>query len=232
MLKGKFKVHFGKTSIILIVVCLALIAVDLLTKQFKDNWLWVIIPRFIEIDGSIPNNPGCAFSFLNENPEIGQPILITFTFILLSIIITAFLFIPERFKFTKTSLVIIAAGAIGNLVDRLAFRSVRDFFGLNMFGNMVYCNFADFFIVIGTILIVLDLLFINDWAIFPLTKSAKAAQAERKKHEEERETVNSAVEEPEAANSAADEQVGAEEEAPINSEAAETAETSPTDDGE
>lgn len=187
MTKGKFKVHFGKKSIIFTVICLVLIAADLLTKAFKDDWLLILVRDFIEIDGSTPNNPGCAFSFLNEHPEIGQPILITFTFILLAVIITIFLLVPERFTLTKLSLSVISAGAIGNLVDRLAYKSVRDFIGLNMFGKMVYCNLADFFIVIGTILVVIDVLFINDWAVFPLTKSARKAQAERKLREEEKE---------------------------------------------
>lgn len=185
MAKRKFKVNFGKKSIILTVVFLVLVAADLLTKQFKDEWLVVIIRNFFEIDGSIPNNPGCAFSFLNQHPEVGQPILITLTFVLLAVIITIFLLVPERYTLTKISLTLISAGAVGNLVDRLALREVRDFIGLNMFGNMVYCNLADFFIVIGTILVVIDVLFINDWAVFPLTKSAREAQKERKARAEE-----------------------------------------------
>ena len=68
------------------------------------------------------------------------------------------------------------AGAIGNLIDRIAFREVRDFVGINMFGNMVSCNFADFWIVFGTIVAIVDILFLNEWALIPLTKRAKEAQ--------------------------------------------------------
>lgn len=74
----------------------------------------------------------------------------------------------------------IIAGAVGNLIDRIAYRSVRDFVELNMFGNMVACNFADFWIVIGTVIAVIDMLFINELSVFPLTKKAKEAQAKRR----------------------------------------------------
>ena len=45
-----------------------------------------------------------------------------------------------------------------------------------MFGNMVSCNFADFWIVFGTIVAIVDILFLNEWALIPLTKRAKEAQ--------------------------------------------------------
>lgn len=185
MLKKKLKPDLGLKSLIFVAVAALLVTADLLTKYFEEfyNWHAKPIKNFIEIESGI-RNPGCAFSFLNEHPEVGQPILITFTFILLAALIFAFIFLPRRFVVLKTSISIVVAGAVGNLVDRLMFRSVRDFFGLNMFGNMTYCNLADFFIVIGVVLAVLDLMFLNEWAVFPLTKSAKEAQAKRKLEEE------------------------------------------------
>ena len=187
MLKSKLKPNIGVKSIILIAVCAAFVAVDLITKYFAKlvPWDLVIIKGWIELDGTIPNNQGCAFSFLNENPQIGQPLLISLTSVMLVFLIGVFVFLPERFTLMKVATAIVIAGAIGNLVDRLAFRSVRDFIGLNMQfnGNLVYCNFADFCITVGAILAVLDLLFFDEWAVFPLTKAAKAAQAKKKEEE-------------------------------------------------
>ena len=77
----------------------------------------------------------------------------------------------------------IVSGAIGNLIDRIAYHQVRDFVGINMFGNMVYCNFADFWITFGTVLAILDIMFLNEFAIVPLTKKAKEAQAKKKEDE-------------------------------------------------
>jgi len=191
MLKKKLKPQVGKKSLILLAVAAVLVAADLVTKYLEEKFVWSakIIPGFIEISNSI-RNPGCAFSFLNEHPEVGQPVLISLTFVLLAVLIFAFIFMPERFTLLKLAITVVIAGALGNLVDRLMFRSVRDFFGLNMFGMMTYCNLADFWIVIGTALAVIDLLFLNEWAVFPLTEKAKAAQAAKKAEEDKSENGN------------------------------------------
>ena len=85
------------------------------------------------------------------------------------------------------------AGALGNLVDRLAFFEVRDWFGLNIFGRLAFCNFADFWITFGTALAILDIMFINEFALFPLTKKAKAAQAKHKENEENKEITGEEI---------------------------------------
>lgn len=175
-----------------------LIAADLLTKYYAKLQLWdvAIIPGWVELNGYVKNNGGCAFSFLDDNPQIGQPIFITLTFIMLALLIALFIFMPERFTALKISVTFIAAGAAGNVVDRLAFRSVRDFFGLNMLfnGNLVYCNLADFFVVIGAVIAVIDMLFLNEFAVIPLTKRAKAAQSAKKQEEESKTSALSRAE--------------------------------------
>lgn len=176
----KLKFNIGWKSLILIGVCVVLIIVDLLTKIFeeKDSWNFAVIPNFIEVvSGS--RNPGCAFSFLSE-ASWGQPFLIAVTFILLILLVAIFIVLPERFILLKISISMITAGAIGNLIDRIAFFEVRDFVELRMFGRMVSCNFADFWIVIGTVIAIVDMLFINEWALIPLTKTAKEAQVKEK----------------------------------------------------
>lgn len=190
MRKRKLKPHFGKLSIILIAVAVALVAADLLTKFFEEEYGWnaVIIPNFIKIEYG-HRNPGCAFSFLNANPQVGQPILITFTFILLAALVFLFICMPQRFYVLRVAITIIIAGAIGNLVDRLMFNEVRDWFGLWMFGKITYCNLADFWITLGVAVVILDLLFFNEYAVFPLTKKARAAQKARRQKEDEAESL-------------------------------------------
>lgn len=174
--KRKIKVNIGILSIILTGAIVALVLIDLLTKIFEERngWNFTVIRGFIEVVGGC-RNPGCAFSFLAD-AEWGQPFLIAATFILLAALIFLFTVLPERFFLLKTAIAMIIAGALGNLIDRIAYGEVRDFVGLRMFGNIVYCNFADFWIVIGTVIAVVDLLFLNEIAVFPLTKRAKAAQ--------------------------------------------------------
>ena len=178
----KLKVNIGLKSIILIGVCVGLILVDLLTKIFEEryNWNFKVIPKLIEVEGGgAHRNPGCAFSFL-ANASWGQGFLIAITFVLLIVLVATYIFLPERFLILKVSLSMVVAGAIGNLIDRIAYLQVRDFVGVNMFGNMVYCNFADFWITFGTVLAIVDIMFLNEFSLIPLTKKAKEAQAKNK----------------------------------------------------
>jgi signal peptidase II len=179
--KNKIKFNVGKKSIILIAVCIVLVLVDLFTKIFEERygWKFTVIPKLIEVESG-SRNPGAAFSFLAE-ASWGQAFLIAMTFFMLILLIGFFIVLPERFTLLKIAVTLISAGAIGNLIDRIAYNEVRDFVGINMLGNMVSCNFADFWIVFGTIIAIIDLLFINEWALFPLTKRAKEAQAKREK---------------------------------------------------
>lgn len=179
--KNKIKFNVGKKSIILIAVCIVLVLIDLFTKIFEERygWKFTVIPKLIEVESG-SRNPGAAFSFLAE-ASWGQAFLIAMTFFMLILLIGFFIVLPERFTLLKIAVTLISAGAIGNLIDRIAYNEVRDFVGINMLGNMVSCNFADFWIVFGTIIAIIDLLFINDWALFPLTKRAKEAQAKREK---------------------------------------------------
>ena len=197
MTKKKLKPHFGKLSIILLVVIAVLIAADLLTKHFEEAYGWTsngpVLGGLINIRSQ--RNQGCAFSFLSENPQIGQPVLITVTSLLLILMVFGFIVLPNRFVVLKIAISMVIAGAIGNIVDRIAFGEVRDWFGLWMFGSIAYCNLADFFIVIGAILAAIDMLFINEVAVFPLTKKAKAFQAARREEEEKKkaETASTSV---------------------------------------
>lgn len=178
------KVNIGYKSLILIGVCILLILVDLITKicEEKYSWNFTVIPTLIEVSSG-SRNPGCAFSFLS-NAAWGQTFLIVTTFIMLVPLLCLFTFLPERFLLIKISLSLILAGAIGNLIDRIAFREVRDFVGINMLGNMVSCNFADFWIVFGTVIAIIDMMFLNELSVFPLTKKAKEYQAKNNKEAE------------------------------------------------
>lgn len=178
MSNKKFKLHFGKVSIILLFVCAALVAVDLILKHFEElqNWNFTVIPGFIWVEAG-HRNDGAAFSFMAGNTAL----LITVAMILLAVMVVCFLFVPDKLVFLKVALTMIIAGAIGNLVDRFVFDGeVRDFVYVNMLFNAPCCNFADFFIVLGVIFAAADCLFFNDWALIPLTVRAKAAQAAEK----------------------------------------------------
>jgi signal peptidase II len=181
----KIKINIGKISFIMMAVFAVLLATDLITKEcaVKYEWNFIVIKNFIEVV-PVQLNSGAAFSFL-YNKEWGQAFFIAVTVVMLVPLIAAFIFLPERFIVLKLALAMVIAGAVGNLVDRIAFQEVRDFVWVNMLGKWACCNFADFWIVFGVAIAVIDMLFFNEWSVFPLTKKARAAQEERAKREEE-----------------------------------------------
>lgn len=185
--KFKLKIHFGKVSAILIAVFAVLLAVDLILKHCYEafDWNFTVIPKLIWVENDPDNhNYGAAFSFLSDT-EWGRIFFIVLTFITLAVMIAAFLLLPERFVGFKTALAMVAAGAFGNLIDRLALGYVRDFVWVNIFGKWACCNFADFWIVFGVIWAIIDILFLNEWAVIPLTKTAREAAKKRELSEKQ-----------------------------------------------
>jgi signal peptidase II len=172
-----------------------LLTLDLLTKYLEEyfSWNFTIIPNLLVVKSGVRNS-GAAFSFLADKTW-GQSFLIVITLIMLLLLIGVFVILPERFVLLKLAVTFVIAGALGNLVDRCMFINlteaecgVRDFLRTNMIFTWADCNLADYWIVLGVIIAVVDLLFLNEWAVFPLTKKAKAAQA---KNKEDREALTS-----------------------------------------
>lgn len=178
--RKKIKLLYGLEGAVLTVVFAMLVYIDLLLKccAVEYDWHFTVIPGVIEVV-HVTYNTGAAFSFLSGKAW-AQTFFIVLTIIMLVAMVFGFLALPKKFTVMRVALVLVGGGAVGNLVDRIAFSCVRDFVDVWMFGTTACCNFADFFIVFGVILAVIDMLFLNDWAAFPLTKSAKAAQAKRR----------------------------------------------------
>lgn len=101
-------------------------------------------------------NKGAAFGIFNGK----RLILIGFTSIVTGVIIYYLLKNKSLNRYVKISLIMIAAGAIGNLIDRIFLGYVVDFFHLyikNIFDFPVF-NIADISIVFGTFILALNLL--------------------------------------------------------------------------
>ena len=104
-------------------------------------------------------NHGAAFG-LFQNQRF--PLLIVTIIVLLAI---GFVFnrIPHEKKFTSMRwiLVVLAAGAVGNMIDRIANGYVVDFFYFELINFPVF-NVADCYVVISAVLAVLLIIFYYD----------------------------------------------------------------------
>ena len=178
---------FGWKSALFLGIGIAMLAADLLTKHFAeaDGWSFSVIPGFIGVV-NVVHNDGASLG-MGGGTSWAMPLFITLTFIAVPVFIAIVLLLPERFTLLKLCLYMATAGALGNLVDRLAFGYVRDFIAMDFGFVSFVCNFADIWLMVGLVLAVIDLLFLNEWAAFPLTKKAKAAQ---KKKEDEKKALS------------------------------------------
>lgn len=122
-------------------------------------------------------NEGISFS-IGENGEFTQPVVIALTLVASAAIIFFLWKIPKDHRLLRWSLAIILAGAVGNLIDRIAIGAVRDFifmdFGFTSFSN----NVADLEITVGAVLFVVALLFVDKDAVFRREKKEEEASVE------------------------------------------------------
>lgn len=100
-------------------------------------------------------NSGAAFSILQDQ----TPFLIVTSFIGLAAILLFFFYPPVEHPLLRVALGLQLGGAIGNLIDRLAYGSVTDFIA---FPHYPAFNVADSSIVIGVAILVWFLVFKDD----------------------------------------------------------------------
>jgi len=136
------------------------IALDQITKSWavntlKDGSSIKIIGNFLRF--TYAENRGAAFSILQNQ----RWFFIVVTVAML--IVLAFIYFRTKNlnKLSKLSIAMIAGGAIGNFIDRLILGYVVDFIDVRFgnFYNFPIFNIADSFVVCGTILMIILILF-------------------------------------------------------------------------
>ncbi len=145
--------YFKKYEFIIIII---LLFIDQLIKllvdfnlDFKDN---IDLLSFFSITKLY--NYGISFSFLNGAK---------FFIILLSILaLTYLVYLKKDYlksTFINNGLLLVFIGGVGNLIDRVHYGYVIDYFKLDLFNlNFPIFNFADVLVSIGFILVILGIL--------------------------------------------------------------------------
>lgn len=141
-----------KSSKLAIIVFIILLIIDQVSKiiVIGNNINFTIIPNVLEIQTI--KNTGGAFG-------VGQGNIVMFiitNFVVLGLIIR-FIYLQKDFMDEKTlyTLIIILAGGIGNLIDRLTRGFVIDFINIFPSINFPRFNFADIYITGGWITLAL-----------------------------------------------------------------------------
>lgn len=139
---------------------LVLIAIDQATKYLAIEHLmnqkpYVIWEGVFELH--YLENRGAAFGLLQ-----GQKIFfVLITVIILAVIVYVLVKAPYQKLYTKLhiTLVFIAGGAVGNLIDRLRYDYVVDFLYFSLINFPIF-NVADIYVTLASIYLVILLLFV------------------------------------------------------------------------
>lgn len=140
------------------VIIALLVAVDQLIKVIMELWLkpqgvaWTL-KGFLQLDYA--ENRGAAFSMLSG--ETGRWIFISFTSVV--IVVGFYLLMSGKLKkaVPKFCAVLILAGGIGNLIDRI-FRGIVIDYIEPLFVDFAIFNFADCLVTVGAIVLVIYLI--------------------------------------------------------------------------
>ena len=137
-----------------------LIAVDQLTKylavqQLKDKPAYIILDGILELN--YLENKGAAFGML-QNQKV---FFIFVAIVILSVIAYVLFKTPDHKKYWALHILLslIAAGAIGNMIDRIRLDYVVDFIYI-VLNNFPIFNVADIYVTFATAILVLMLLFV------------------------------------------------------------------------
>ena len=146
--------------IIPIILAAVLIAVDQITKyialtSLKPLGNMTFIDGFM--DFTFVENRGAAFGILNGKTWL----LLLLAVVICAVLVVAMSKMPDtrEYKWLKWTLMLILAGAVGNIIDRLLRGYVVDFFEFTFITWPVF-NMADIYVVVGTIVMALLVIFV------------------------------------------------------------------------
>ena len=120
------------------------------------------VPFYIGLKFQYARNTGAAFSMFSDWPDaVRVPFFYGVTIVAMVMIVFLLRGLPYNQHCTRVGLVFIAAGAIGNFLDRLQYGYVVDFIDVdwNFFGwrhDFAIFNVADISINIGIYLYIID----------------------------------------------------------------------------
>lgn len=148
-----------KQSVTALITVIALIILDQITKlivldKLKDHDAFVLIPGVFEL--RYLENRGAAFGMMQNM----RAFFVVITIVVLAGVLIFYYKTPETKKYfmLRFVMVLIAAGAVGNFIDRVFRQYVVDFFYFSLINFPIF-NVADIYVTCSMFLLVFLLLF-------------------------------------------------------------------------
>ncbi|MCL2049036.1 MAG: signal peptidase II [Defluviitaleaceae bacterium] len=150
--------------LIFILSSLILVTLDLLLKSWAAASLRGQ-PDVVLLKGLLGltyvENNGALFGFMSSSPFARWPLAIV-KIAILGGILWYYHFLPaqRRLWIMRAPIILVFAGGLGNLVDRVAFGYVRDMFDF-LFMNFAIFNLADVYVTVGVFCILAVTFFVD-----------------------------------------------------------------------
>ncbi|MBQ4129316.1 MAG: signal peptidase II [Ruminococcus sp.] len=151
-------------AIFYLAIALLIVIIDQVIKYFVVAYLEPVgsvtaIPHILDLVYQ-ENNSGAMGIFRSFSFDM-RWVLVILTSVVMAVLVVMLIKNAENSKLFSIALTLIIGGGIGNLIDRL-FRggAVVDYLLLSFFPYN--CNFADYCITAGTIILIIYLLFYSD----------------------------------------------------------------------
>ena len=147
------------------ILLLGTFAIDQITKYIIDATMQLgqsipVIKNFFSI--TAVHNTGAAWSMFE-----GQMVLFAIVSIIaLGIMIAYFASTKQEEFITRSGLILMISGTLGNFYDRMMFQYVRDFLDFNIFGyDFPVFNVADICLCVGAGLVILTFVIEQYWGL-------------------------------------------------------------------
>jgi signal peptidase II len=162
-----------------LIIIAAILVLDQITKYLIQLYLSPVGTTLPLISGIVQftnvHNTGAAWGMLDGFRWLFIPMTLIVAAVLVYVIIR---FHKKLCVFSRITLALLLAGAVGNFIDRLILTYVRDFIDITPLFIFPVFNVADSALSIGCVFLIFDALFLKDKSLFERVTFKKKIKSE------------------------------------------------------
>ena len=182
-----------------LIIIVILLVLDQVSKYILQLSLPTVGASVPVLDGLLQltnvHNTGAAWGMMDGFRWFFIPMTLVVAAGLIYVIIR---FHKKLTIFSRITLALLFAGAVGNFIDRLLLGYVRDFFDITPLFSFPVFNVADSALSIGCVFLVIDVLFLKDKSMFERISFKKEKPAPEEKNAEPSGSSSSESDQPHA----------------------------------
>ena len=161
-----------------LIIIIVILTLDQISKYLIQLYLSPVGSSLPVIGGFLQltnvHNTGAAWGMLEGFRWLFIPMTLIVAAVLVYVIIR---FRKKLTLFSRITLALLFAGAVGNFIDRVALSYVRDFLDITPWFSFPVFNVADSALSDGCVFIVIDALFLKEKSLFERVSFSKPAKS-------------------------------------------------------